>query len=146
MKDVKYVRGPSKPPAHTRHHCILCNRWRPRSDYALWTAGENRKVSAVCTPCRERTKVLRKRAYDRRRYQRNHRSKRYPSEPITVLVRERLENTTQERLAQDLGISSRYVRAMAKGRYNTLNLETADKWCMGLGLHLDIVFNDEGDE
>ena len=139
---MRYVRGPSKNPRQTRHHCILCNRWRLRSDYVLWTAGENRKVSAVCTPCRERTKLLRKRARDLRRHHRNYRSKRFPSEPITVLVRERLENTTQERLAEDLGISSRYVRHMAKGRYNTLNLETADKWCMGLGLHLDMVYND----
>jgi hypothetical protein len=123
--------------------CALCSHPRKREHFRIWAVEGPRNVCAVCDDCIQRTKDIAARARREHKHRRNPRSRRYPVEPIQVLVRERMERDSQESIARDVGHESSYVRKMAKGRFPTMNLETADRWCLGLGTHLSLVYDED---
>ncbi len=70
--------------------------------------------------------------------------RRLPSDPIRVLLRQRLEGMTAADLAIRTGFSADQIRHVVRGRHKTMNLDTADRWCMALGTHLTLVFGEIG--
>jgi hypothetical protein len=106
-----------------RRHCEECGIWRRGCEFFRYSTG--RSPGRRCLTCRQ----LAERAADSRR-----RRCSLPAEPIQQLIRE----TGQAQAARIMEVSPRRIYAIM--RQERVQLDTADRWCIRFGLHLNEVY------
>lgn len=119
-----------------QYQCSICGRWKAPSLFRR----RGFELSSACGRCIDRTAELRRGASgDAFVMNRVH---RLPVLPLQLALRERLEIESRTALAAELHVNAQTVRDVARGRHATVTLDKADRLAIGLGSHIDLLYDE----
>lgn len=124
----------------THQQCTLCGKRKP---WKSFVRSSDARLLTACSVCRRRTAELQERVATSAARIRD--PQRVPAYPLQTMLRERLEHENAVELSRRLDgkFSADQVRLLARdGARRTMNLDQADRWCIALGTHLDLVYED----